>query len=100
MVSRLLIAFAAVMTLAGCADRGSPPESLPAAPQGTCAAEPAQDRVGQKATADLGVELLRRTGARKLRWVPPRSAVTMDFRADRLTVGYDDDYTIVRISCG
>jgi hypothetical protein len=40
------------------------------------------------------------TGAKVLRWVPPRTAVTMDFRADRLTVSYDDNMTIDRISCG
>ena len=52
------------------------------------------------ATAASGAELMRLSGARTLRWVPPRSAVTMDYRADRLTVSYDDNYTIVRISCG
>jgi len=69
-------------------------------PAGECTADVAQDMIGQRATAELGTELLRRTGARNLRWVPPRSAVTMDYRADRLTVGYDDAYSIVRISCG
>lgn len=69
-------------------------------PAGECTADVAQDMIGQRAAAELGTELLRRTGARNLRWVPPRSAVTMDYRADRLTVGYDDAYTIVRISCG
>jgi len=65
-----------------------------------CTADAAQDMIGQRATAGLGTELLQRTGTRNLRWVPPRSAVTMDYRADRLTVGYDDAYTILRISCG
>ncbi len=69
-------------------------------PEGTCNADPAQSHLGHKASATSGGVLLRLTGARTLRWVPPRSAVTMDYRADRLTVSYDDDYTIVRISCG
>ncbi|MBB3859243.1 hypothetical protein GGQ88_000483 [Novosphingobium hassiacum] len=97
---RTALAIAASALLASCAAQGVPPEELPAMPEGECKAPPAQDLVGQKATAELGVELLRRTGAKHLRWVPPRSAVTMDYRADRLTVGYDDAYTIVRISCG
>ncbi|HMO68727.1 MAG TPA: I78 family peptidase inhibitor, partial [Novosphingobium sp.] len=42
----------------------------------------------------------RATGARTLRWMPPRTAVTMDYRADRLTVSYDDNRIIERISCG
>lgn len=69
------------------------------APEGPCAAEPAQRLVGSKATGETGAELIRLTGARTLRWVPPRTAVTMDFRADRLTVTYDDDMIITRISC-
>ncbi|HWK40870.1 MAG TPA: I78 family peptidase inhibitor, partial [Croceibacterium sp.] len=67
---------------------------------GECKAEPAQSFVGQKATPELGARLLRVTGAKQLRWGPPRSAMTMDFRADRLTVSYDDNYKIERISCG
>ena len=65
-----------------------------------CDADNAQGFVGQKATPEAGQELLRTTGARQLRWVPPRTAVTMDFRADRLTVSYDDDMVIERVSCG
>lgn len=53
-----------------------------------------------KATGELGREMLAATGARVLRWAPPRTAVTMDFRGDRLTVSYDDDYVITRVSCG
>jgi predicted GTPase len=30
----------------------------------------------------------------------PRTAVTMDFREDRVTVSYDDNYQIERVSCG
>lgn len=95
----LLSIATASLGLAGCSTQ-APPADLPAMPEGTCNADPAQSHLGHKASATSGAELLRLTGARTLRWVPPRSAVTMDFRADRLTVSYDDDYTIVRISCG
>lgn len=91
---------AASLGLAGCGGATVDPADLPAMPAGQCNADAAQTLVGQKATAEAGADLLRLTGARGLRWVPPRSAVTMDYRADRLTVSYDDDYTIVRISCG
>lgn len=76
------------------AENGAPPEG-----PGECKAEPAQHLVGSKATAEVGADLIRLTGARTLRWVPPRTAVTMDFRYDRLTVSYDDDMVIERISC-
>lgn len=86
--------------LAACATTDSGGASPPGAGVGECDAGDTQRFVGQRATAEVGQELLRITGARQLRWGPPRSAMTMDFRADRLTVAYDDDYAIERISCG
>lgn len=85
----------ATLALAACA---TPTE--PGMGEGACKADPGQRFVGQKATTETGTALIRATGARQLRWVPLRSAVTMDFRADRLTVSYDDNYTIERVSCG
>lgn len=98
-MTRLAIAaLAAMAPLTACAAAADEaPQRLGA---GECSAEGAQDLVGQKATQEMGTELLAKTGARTLRWVPPRTAVTMDFRADRLTVSYDDDMMIERISCG
>ena len=69
-------------------------------PEGTCDAGPAQTFVGQKADAASGVAIRRATGADTLRWGPPRSALTMDFREGRVTVAYDDAMIITRISCG
>ena len=91
----------ALVPLAACAS--VPPadeEPLRAMPEGDCNADPAKRFVGQRATSELGGRLLEVTGARVLRWVPPRTAVTMDYRPDRLTVSYDDNYIIERISCG
>ena len=65
-----------------------------------CDASGLQDHIGHTASAKSGAILLELSGARVLRWVPPRSAVTMDYRQDRLTVSYDDDMEIIRISCG
>jgi hypothetical protein len=98
-MTRLAIAaLTAMAPLAACAATGDPaPQRLG---DGECNAEGVQDLVGQKATQDVGAELMAKTGARTLRWVPPRTAVTMDFRADRLTVSYDDNLVIERISCG
>ena len=69
-------------------------------PEGTCDAGPAQTFVGQKADAASGLAIRRATGADMLRWGPPRSALTMDFREGRVTVAYDDAMIITRISCG
>jgi len=92
----------ALALLAGCtpAAQSAQPEPAGPAPAGACEAAPAQVHMGHRATAEIGADLLRLSGARVLRWVPPRTAVTMDYRADRLTVSYDDNQTITRISCG
>lgn len=66
----------------------------------TCAHEALAGFVGQRASAALGAEMLAASGARTLRWAPPRSALTMDFRADRLTISYDDDLLITGARCG
>jgi hypothetical protein len=97
MMTRLLPLAAAVpaLALAGCATTG---ETVTG--EGLCKAEPGQAFVGQRATADVGAKLLQLTGAKQLRWGPPRTAMTMDFRADRLTVSYDDAMMIERVSCG
>ncbi len=89
----------ALVPLTACA-AVPPSEPLRPMPSGECEVDSATRYVGQKATGELGAELLRVTGAKVLRWVPPRTAVTMDFRADRLTVSYDNNYVIERISCG
>lgn len=65
-----------------------------------CNADPAQAFVGQKADAASGLAIRQATGADELRWGPPRSAMTMDFRQGRVTVSYDDAMTITRVSCG
>lgn len=67
---------------------------------GECKADALASFAGQKATAEVGAAMMNASGARTLRWVPPRTAVTMDFRADRLTVSYDDAMVIERASCG
>jgi hypothetical protein len=96
------IVIAAALPLAACAAVGTPTESTPAAPSEAmaCNADAVQSHIGHKATAAAGPTLLQESGARTLRWAPPRSAMTMDYRPDRLTVGYDDAYIITQISCG
>lgn len=95
-------ALAASLALASCTTMASDaPQDMPVRePSGECDASGVQGMIGQRATAQLGATLLEQTGAATLRWVPPRTAVTMDFRPDRLTVSYDDDLMVERISCG
>jgi Peptidase inhibitor I78 family len=65
-----------------------------------CSAAAAQYAVGQKTSVELAATLMKKTGSKTLRWIPPRSAVTMDFRFDRLNIAYDDAMIITQVSCG
>jgi hypothetical protein len=86
----------ALPLLAACA---SVPEAG-GSPAGTCDAGAVQALLGELASAEMGALLLEASGARTLRWAPPRSALTMDYRPDRLTVGYDDAMIITEATCG
>jgi hypothetical protein len=55
---------------------------------------------GQSASQDLGARMLAASGGRVIRWVPKGAAVTMDFRADRVTVYLDGSNQVERASCG
>jgi hypothetical protein len=68
-------------------------------PADTCRREPGQRFLGQRATAELGAAIMRATDSTRIRWVPPRSAVTMEYAFGRVTVSYDDDYRITAVSC-
>lgn len=95
------IAIAAALPLAACAATETRADATPPPPtEMTCNADAAQSHVGQTATPDLGAAILKATGARTLRWGPPRSAMTMDYRQDRVNIFYDDAYKIERITCG
>lgn len=82
----------------GCA--ATPQPVVHPEPEALCKADALSVFIGQTASATAATEILAASGARTLRWAPPRSAVTMDYRADRVTVSYDDDMVITRASCG
>ena len=65
-----------------------------------CNAEPAQAFVGQKVDAAAGLAIRQATGAGEVRWGPPRTPMTMDFREGRVTVAYDDAMNITAVTCG
>jgi hypothetical protein len=56
--------------------------------------------IGRVASSEVGVELLRASGAKVIRWVQPGMMVTMDYREDRLTVHLDANNRITGASCG
>jgi len=97
----IIIAGGAVLACGGCAASSAGNGAGPPAPPVTQCNNEGLDRfVGQKATAGIGAEMLKFSGARTLRWGGPNTAMTMDFRPDRLTVIYDQNMIIERLSCG
>jgi hypothetical protein len=107
-MTRLMFALALAMGLGGCTTttgggEAAPDQaaSLPQAPGAmTCNADPAQYHIGHDATQAMGAAILKDSGARTLRWGPPRSAWTMDYRQDRVNVRYDEAMKITDITCG
>lgn len=56
--------------------------------------------VGQVATSALAEQAVKRATARTLRWIQPGSAVTMDYRFDRLDVHIDAANLVTKFTCG
>lgn len=96
---RLAVLSTAPLTLAACATVPTGGET-PATVADTCKADDGQRFVGQRASAETGAAILAATRSTRLRWVPPRMAVTADYGFGRVTVAYDDAMAITRVSCG
>lgn len=56
--------------------------------------------VGKPATAALGADIVRASGAKTLQWVASGMMVTMDFREDRVRAYLDAANKVSRVSCG
>lgn len=90
------------ITVSACATvpaTAEPDEPQPK-PVAQCDAAPVQAYAGKEATAEVGAAILAGSGAATLRWGPPRTAWTMDYRQDRVNVRYDDDMVIEAVTCG
>lgn len=97
--------FLAAMTcpvLAACSTTSTEPE-IPergVTPGYICKADGLETLVGRQANSQIGADALKQSGAKRLRWIAPNTAVTKDFRQDRLNISYDDNMVITRINCG
>jgi len=77
----------------------NPPDGPPSM-GGSCRSEGLGQFTGQRASAQLGSDMLRVSGARVIRWVPLGGAVTMDFSPARLTVQLDGANRVQSANCG
>ena len=88
---------AVLLTTMACAT--APNDEAPAEP-GSCRSEGLGGLVGRQATSELGGEAMRRSGARRLRWIRPGDAVTMDYSPERLNIHLDGRNRVERFACG
>lgn len=87
---------AVLLLLPACTTAAVPGE----VPRPVCNAAGATRFVGQPGTSETGAAIMRATGATVVRWAPPSYMLTMDFRADRVTVRLGPDRNILAINCG
>ncbi|WP_156678673.1 I78 family peptidase inhibitor [Sphingomonas profundi] len=99
---RAAAAFALLAGLAGCAAKpvDGPEAAVPPAASGSCDATKAQALLGKRATPALIERARRSSGAAVARTLRPGEMVTMEFRADRLSIAVDAGETITAIRCG
>ena len=101
-MSKFLSLGLALPLLAACA-AVEPSSAAPAAEPATanvCRKDGLAAFAGRPATAELGTEVLRASGARTLQWVEAGTMVTMDFREDRVRVWLDEQNRVARVNCG
>lgn len=89
---RYLLALTALPLISACT-------SVPERPA-MCDAAPAQSHLGEPYSEELGKQLQGLTGAAILRAVHEGDPVTEDYRPERLTVVWNDDGEIIKMSCG
>jgi hypothetical protein len=56
--------------------------------------------VGQPGDDKTGAAILRASHAAVLRWAPPGTMLTMDYREDRVTIYLGRDRKVTQIRCG
>lgn len=55
---------------------------------------------GQKRSDALVAMVARRLGERRVRWIGPGDAVTMDYNIERLNIHLDAQDRVARLACG
>ena len=107
------IAFFVPVMLAGCSTAPAPSGADAAAPSSadtpvvhgqtpghTCVTDGTDQFIGQTRSDAVGASITNVSHAAVLRWAPPGVMLTMDFRADRVTVHLDSANRITDIKCG
>jgi hypothetical protein len=99
MIGRIAFGGAVALALGACATAQPAYPGSAGDPAHKCNNSNIQQFVGQPRSSALEQQMLQVSGAATVRWVPQGTAVTMEFRADRLTVFLDANNRVERISC-
>ena len=94
------IALAATLLLAACSTAPAQPPPHGETPGHECQSDGLERFAGQTATSETGADILRVSKAATIRWVQPGQMVTMEYRADRVTVHLASGNRIERVNCG
>ena len=89
--------------LAACSTAPAAPPAIPVhgeTPGHTCTIAGTSQFIGRTRSDRLGAEITSATNAAVLRWAPPGVMLTMDYRADRVTVRLDASNKVTDIKCG
>lgn len=92
--------FLAPLLLVACETAPADPVAHGETPGQRCDASGSENFIGQGATGESAAAIMRATHAAVLRWAPPGVMLTMDYRADRVTVRLGPDGKITAINCG
>lgn len=97
---KMLVAFPVLL---GACSTAPAPADTPVhgeTPGHTCTEDGTAQFVGQARSDAVGSQIKQVSHAAVLRWAPPGIMLTMDFRADRVTVWLDSANKITKIRCG
>jgi len=65
-----------------------------------CTEQGTESFIGQQAGDETGNAILKASNAAVIRWAPPNTMLTMDYREDRVTIWIDASKKITKIRCG
>ena len=85
------------VALAACAHHRKPVAPVTGA---ACRTDTLKVLLGRPGSAVLAAEALSLSGARDIRWIKRKQAVTMDFREDRLNIRLDYNNRAKSFTCG
>jgi hypothetical protein len=86
--------------LPACSTAPAPPPAHGETAGHECQSDGLERFAGQPVTSEIGTDILRTSKAATIRWVEPGQMVTMEFRADRVTVHLAPGNRIERVNCG